>query len=154
MDGSINVIAGTAIYGAAKVLGYSWWCHVGLARLRTDLPPEQRTPLAIKLGLIRLGIGFVVGIPMALVFGLIASITWFFPPLGYLLTYVPVRWFEWGIMIWLIDPPARSMRQLLRSCSPAERRWRLQGIVVSCLLDIVFFLCVALGLQGMGRVFC
>lgn len=154
MSNSSSLIIGTGIYALAKILGYSWWCGVGLKRLRSDLNAIQRKPLAVKLGMIRFGIGFVVGIPMTAVFGALLNANWFFLPLSYLLTYVPVRWFEWGVMVWWINPATRSWHQLLCSNGKIERIWRLQGIILSCALDLVFFICMAAGLKGMGRIFC
>ncbi|WP_273429374.1 hypothetical protein [Chitinibacter tainanensis] len=153
MDGIGGVILGTLLYGTAKVLGYRWWCSVGLAWLRPDLGAEALRRRSWELGMTRLLIGFGVGIPMAALHAMVLELTGV-QALAYLLVYVPIRWFEWGLIVPLMPAGKLSWGQLWRGQHRTERRWRLIGIAVSCALDMVFLLGVLNGIRGMGRIFC
>ena len=58
--------------------------------------------------------------------------------LAYLLVYVPVRWIEWGIMGSILRPTFSPARLLL-DLDWRGRKWRLGGIMISCLADLALF---------------
>lgn len=153
MEGIGGVILGTLIYGTAKVLGYRWWCGVGLTWLRPELSADAIRQRSLRLGIIRLLIGFGVGIPMAVLHAIVLELTGV-QALAYLLVYVPIRWFEWGLIVPMIPAGPWSWSNFWRGQHRTERLWRLYGIAVSCALDVVFLLGVLNGIRGMGRIFC
>jgi hypothetical protein len=61
--------------------------------------------------------------------------------LQYLAVYVPVRWFEWGVMELLVARNHRNPFNLfVIGGNGRSRLWRLGGIVVSHLADIPMIL--------------
>ncbi|MGH9846646.1 MAG: hypothetical protein ACREEM_48725 [Blastocatellia bacterium] len=51
--------------------------------------------------------------------------------LAYFLTYIPVRIFEWSVMVWIIcKEPAAGLKQ-------RAAWWIAGGIVISCLADFI-----------------
>jgi hypothetical protein len=70
----------------------------------------------------------------------------------YVAVYVPTRWLEWSLIALTIAPSARSWTGLVFGTTPADRWWRLLGIVVSCAADIPLML--SLGGLPLGRFLC
>jgi len=70
----------------------------------------------------------------------------------YAAVYVPVRWIEWTILAWLIAKQFRKISWVFR-WSDVSTRWRLGGIVISCLADIPLIISLG-GIIPVGRFFC
>jgi hypothetical protein len=146
--------AGAAIYFGLKYLAYSAWMLWGL-RLFSDRAGLRR---ALLLGFVRscMGIGFgalifvfsllVLAAASSLNQGMVAV-----QVLVYLSVYVPIRWLEWGIMEVIVRRGHKG-GGLLLGYDGRGRLWRLGGIAVSCLADLVLVL--QLGSLPLGRFMC
>jgi hypothetical protein len=66
---------------------------------------------------------------------------------------VPVRWVEWGIFEVALQPSARAWDVFTLSADPRVRRWRLGGIVISCLADVPVMIALG-GVLPVGRFLC
>ena len=125
------------IYFLVKLIFYSAWCQRGKMNLTgktTHLHP-------LILGMIRLVMGVAFG---AAILGLSMVVVLFFGESRlyhhyqgvsffiYLLVYAPIRWVEWWIMEKIIVRPGSSFV----SPYPLAQRWRVGGIIISCLVDI------------------
>lgn len=152
-------LAGVALYAVLKYAVYSAWCAAGLALLvGRDAVVWRR---AAGLGALRVAIGLAFG-----TFIFLASLAVFaglsetevgasrhLPHvLTYLAVYVPVRWLEWGILELVIDPVRRGFGGLVAGGSGPGRRFRLGGILVSCLADLPMIL--SMGGIPVGRFLC
>jgi len=151
VDGLLQFV----VYVAIKYLAYSGWCGLGVSWLdRTGRSPIRS---GLGFGLVRLLIGTVAGVAIFLIGGVSHWSAWQDVLLQYLAVYVPVRWFEWGIMELLIVRERRNpLKALLIGADRRTRVWRLGGIVVSHLADIPLIL-MGGGVQEMlpiGRFLC
>ena len=70
----------------------------------------------------------------------------------YAAVYVPVRWIEWTILAWLIAKRFRKVSWAFH-WSDTATRWRVGGIVISCLADIPLIISLG-GVVPVGRFFC
>jgi hypothetical protein len=133
-------------YFGLKLAAYVGWCLLGLY-LAARTPGVLRfLGLGAAFGVVRLLIGWVVGIPVGfLIF------TGTPAPLLYFAVLVPVRWFEWGIMEALIFKDEGD-HPFVVGRGPKARFWRIGGIVVSCAADLPFLLHG--GGFPSGRIFC
>jgi|SRR6185295_17936362 len=128
---------GFVAYLLLKYLAYSVWCWVDLKKQKGG-----RRGLwvpAVGWGFLRLAMGFFFGIGIYL---LSTSVACALPSelparevFTYLFTYVPVRWIEWAIMDVLISSRRESLKSFLLGSDAFSRKWRLGGIVLSCLAD-------------------
>ena len=132
MDGPFQLI----VYVAIKFLAYFTWCALGVR----FLDPHKRSTIrsGLLFGSLRLLLGVVVGVSIFLLGGIMHWAAWNNLVLQYLTVYVPVRWFEWGLMELLIvrDQSHGPLFSLLAGGDAKTRLWRLGGIVVSHLADL------------------
>jgi hypothetical protein len=124
---------GFAYFAGVKLAGYTGYSAL-LNRTRAVTRSACRTPAAWKSGLVRTGIGIVVGIMVGLGF-------WKVVPHQFLTNYgdilffvglVPVRVLEWYFFLWL----------LYRHCDldrTSKAKFIFFGIVISFLLDAIGF---------------
>jgi hypothetical protein len=153
--GMFEGAAGAGLYFGLKYLAYSAWMLYAL-KLFAD---RVSVPRALRLGLGRSAMGIGVG---ALIFvggilmlaatsnssmGIVAS-----QVIVYLCVYVPVRWIEWGIMEAVVRRPRPQGGSFLSGYDGRGRLWRMGGIAVSCLADVVMIW--QLGSLPLGRFMC
>ncbi len=155
----MDLVSGSILVGyfVLKGAAYALWCALGVRRFQPER--TRRAGLALGLGLLRLVLGLVFGVAIflggALVYaglsedGAFAASTAMI--LTYLAVYVPVRWIEWAIIEAILTPRARGLGFLLGSDGGA-RRWRLGGVLISCLADVPLML--AAGGLPVGRFMC
>ncbi len=135
MDGPLQFV----VYIAVKYVAYAGWCVLGVKWL----DPTRRSPICsgLGLGLARLLIGTVAGVSIFLVGGMSHWSAWDNLLLQYLVVYVPVRWFEWGIMeLVIVRERSNPLKALVVGEKGSTRLWRLGGILVSHLADIPMIL--------------
>jgi len=143
----LEVTQGLLVYLTLKAGGYALWCVVGA---RLVVRPRRSIAAGIALGMLRLVIGWITGVAVAPV--AIAAVQADRVPLFYFTALVIVRWFEWGVIELLLQPPpSRTLASIATGASPSTRWWRLAGIVVSYLADAPFLLA---GGFPRGRIFC
>jgi hypothetical protein len=141
--------AGPLIYALVKIVAYVSWCGLG-ARVHDH---QDRVWLkAVLYGLLRLGMGAFLGLIV-----IVALANMIEPKLHnqvatYLIVYVPVRWGEWSVVAFLMDPGHRTPGNLFFGRTMKSRLWRLGGIVISCLADIPVIL--SCGGLPVGRFMC
>ena len=139
------------LYAAVKLIAYVAWSALGVEILRSPslqkdttlsaLPSsilEWKWMPAIGYGFLRLFIGLFFGLLIWLLSSMLLPLFSSLPRgdvLTYFLIYVPIRWIEWTILAMII---ARGVRRISWVFLWGDRisRWRLGGIVVSCLADI------------------
>jgi hypothetical protein len=141
------------LYFGTKFIAYSVWCFLGLRKLRSSVATFGQ---ALLFGLLRLIMGLFFGVVIWLASSWMLSAVGYGLPqnvLAYLLVYVPVRWIEWSIMAALIAPQPFSATGWLIGSTPADRYWRLGGIVISCLADIPMIVDLG-GVIPTGRFLC
>ena len=142
------------LYLGIKFLAYSFWCSVGLSKLRH----KEGSLLArsFAFGLLRLLMGFFFGALIWFLGSLLMSAVGFGLPqnvLTYVLVYLPVRWVEWTIMAILIVPGSFPAWRWAAGTASNDRLWRLGGIVISCLADIPLIWSLG-GAIPTGRFLC
>ena len=145
-------------YFVIKGAAYALWCALGVRRFR----PERASVIvpALLLGSMRLmlglGFGVVIFLASSAVFERLGEGDVFDPTaamaLTYLAVYVPVRWIEWGIVEALLHAGAGTASGFLGGATAGARRWRLGGVLVSCLADVPVM--VAAGGLPVGRFMC
>jgi hypothetical protein len=114
------------LYVFAKLVTYSAWSWLGLRLLE---PRAARVKLALGYGLIRLAIGVGFGTLVFIVYptdneNLLAK---------YLAIYVPIRFFEWGLLAHIMLQIQRvQQRPWLRILA-----WIVGGIVASFAADLL-----------------
>ena len=147
--------AGAAVYFGLKYLAYSAWMLYAL-KLFAD---RVSVPRALLLGLGRsaMGIGFgavifcfsilVLAAASETAAGMVVT-----QVIVYLSVYVPVRWIEWGIMEAVVRRGQVKRGNFLIGHDLRGRMWRLGGIGVSCLADVV--LISQIGSLPIGRFMC
>lgn len=141
------------LYIGGKLIAYCAWCYLGLRRFRASLGDLYTR--SFFFGFLRLIMGLFFGVVIWLASSWMLSAVGYGLPqniLTYLLVYVPVRWIEWSIMAALIVPEL-SFSSWLFGSSPADRYWRLSGIVISCLADIPIIADLG-GVIPTGRFLC
>ena len=159
----------TAIwYVLVKLLAYIAWSRLGIQWLRAASSANAGVPSeptknetrsywlpAIGFGFLRLFMGVFFGLLIWMISSVLAGGTT--PSIVrdaaiYAAVYVPVRWIEWTILAWLIARQFRKVSWVFRS-SDVTTRWRLGGIVISCLADIPLIVSLG-GIIPVGRFFC
>ena|SRR5215475_3022765 len=159
----------TAIwYVLVKLVAYTAWCALGIGWLRTTATSQSDTlsqPTkndtrsewlsAIGFGVLRLFMGVFFGLLIWMISSALAGTMK--PSLArdaaiYAAVYVPVRWIEWTILAWLIAKEFRKVSWLFH-WSDVTTRWRLGGIVISCLADIPLIYSLG-GVIPTGRFMC
>jgi hypothetical protein len=146
---------GAVLYFGLKYLAYSAWMFYAL-KLFAD-PASIPRALLLGLGRSAMGIGFglVIFVCTLLVFAAVSETTTgnIVPQVvAYLGVYVPVRWIEWGIMEVLVRRGQSKGGGFLLGYDRRGRLWRLGGIGVSCLADLVVI--TQLGSLPVGRFMC
>ncbi len=143
---------GFLAYVGLKYLAYLMWCYVGVGMFRD----ERTLGAAARFGAVRLILGVVFGIGVFIGGGMMHLSAYQNLVLLYLKIYVPVRWFEWGIMAALISRADRGALPFLTGNSWRSRFWRVAGILVSIFADLP----ILLGHRGpiemlpVGRFLC
>jgi hypothetical protein len=156
-------------YVAVKFTAYVAWCGVGVALFRPESSNKLRA--ALGFGLLRLLLGIVFGVSLFLGAAVLQVGNSGLGHLAiYLLMYVPLRWVEWSIMGYLLQPDASSLLiaparmhagaagSLAAGHGPraAGVFWKLGGILVSHLADLPVILRAG-GIDNMlpiGRFLC
>ena len=123
---------GFLAYVVLKYLAYVMWCYVGVGLFRD----ERTLALAARFGAVRLILGILFGIGVFVVGGMLHLSAYQDMVLLYLKIYVPIRWFEWGIMAALISRVDRDPAALVVGHSWRSRFWRVGGILVSIFADL------------------
>lgn len=159
----------TAIwYVLVKFVAYTAWSALGIQWLRSNLsgnadvlsqPTKNETRSdwlpAIGFGFLRLFMGVFFGLLIWVVSSALAEHTtpWIVRDAAiYAAVYVPVRWIEWTILAWLIARQFRKVSWIFR-WSDIATRWRLGGVLISCLADIPLIISLG-GIIPVGRFFC
>lgn len=146
-----NISATTVffLYGLVKFIAYSTWCYATLHWF--DNKVNNKFATATLLGLIRLLLGMLLGLPLSLLaFYLSLQLKSIIIP--YLMIYPAVRVFEWGILWFMMKYRKIGIKTPNKK---AVILWILGGIIVSCLADIPLFIANWLsGLPFNGRIFC
>jgi hypothetical protein len=127
------------LYLLIKRIAYCLWCYLGLRLFR----PQQTQSIgqALRFGIIRLFLGLFFGLViffLAAFGGHTFGTGWPQNMPTYLGAYVPVRWIEWSIMAALLTPGLLGAPLWFLGNCNRDRRWRLGGIVISCVADIPF----------------
>ena len=129
------------MYLCTKALAYAGWCYLGL---RFFAPGKPKLVMAsIKYGCARLMLGVLLGVVIFLA-ALSMNNAIRNAPLTYLVIYVPVRIFEWGLFYSLMRRQPISWHGLF---------WVVGGVVVSCLADLPIAISEG-GVVPVGRPFC
>lgn len=123
-------------YVVLKFLAYVMWCYAGVGLLRY----ERTFRSALGFGALRLMIGVLFGIAVFFIGGMAHLDAPKSDFLLYLEIYVPVRWFEWGIVALFLSARDRGVSALLLGNSDRSRLWRAGGILVSILADLPILL--------------
>jgi hypothetical protein len=145
---------GGILYLGVKFLAYALWCLFGLRLFQPSR--AGRVAMAIALGALRSAMGLGFGIAIWLIGSLVYSALSHLPAtsaLTYLLVYVPIRWFEWSLMVVIICPACRSVEGFFLGRAKADRLWRVGGIILSCLSDITMIISLG-GILPVGRFMC
>jgi hypothetical protein len=144
---------GVAAYTGTKLIAYIAVVYAGYRFLEPSAARPAWAAIAVGVARFIMGIGFGLLI-YAASSTLFTSLSGF--PLRsvitYVAVYVPTRWLEWSVIALVIAPSARSWTGFLFGTAPADRWWRLLGIVVSCAADIPLML--TLGGLPLGRFLC
>jgi hypothetical protein len=127
------------LYLLVKRIAYCLWCFLGLRLFR----PQQTQAIgqALRFGIIRLFLGLLFGLViffLAVFWGHTFRTGWPQNMLAYLGAYLPVRRIEWTIMAALLTPRLLGAPHWLLGNCNRDRRWRLGGMVISCVADIAF----------------
>jgi hypothetical protein len=129
-------------YFLIKFTAYFFWCLVGWGWLCKGVGSIFWR--ALGLGIFRLALGFLVGIPMFLmawrVNGLIHN-----DFLAYVLVYVPTRVVEWFITYRIFGLEAKNTEGWI---------WILGGVVISCLADCPMIIRQGAFSMPLGRLVC
>lgn len=135
VDGPLQFV----VYVVIKYLAYAGWCLFGVNWLdRTGRSPIRS---GLAFGLVRLLIGSGAGIAIFFLGGISHWSAWQNLILQYLAVYVPVRWFEWGIMeLLIVRKPRNPLAVFVIGGNGRTRVWRLGGILISHLADIPMIL--------------
>jgi hypothetical protein len=142
------------LYGAVKLLAYSFWGYWGLRNFRP--PMNNLYSRSLFYGFLRLLMGLFFGVCIWMFSTVVLSHVGYGLPqtiLTYALVYLPVRWIEWSIMAALIVPGSFPLAHWILGTSPQDRNWRLGGIVISCLADIPLIVSLG-GVIPSGRFLC
>jgi hypothetical protein len=155
------------LYVAIKFTVYVVWCGIGVTLFRLQSPNTIRA--ALGFGLVRLLLGVALGTGLFLAAAVVKIGNWGLSHLAiYLLMYVPLRWIEWSIMGYLLQPasqslliaPARISSGSVVITAGHSRSmgvlWKLGGILVSHLADLPVILAAG-GIGNMlpiGRFLC
>ncbi len=159
---------GAIWYILVKLVAYTAWSALGLEWLRS-FPSTDTAVLnqpttnekgsdwlpAIGFGILRLFMGVFFGLLIWMISSALAEGTtpWIVRDAAiYAAVYVPVRWIEWTILAWLIAKQFRKVSWAFR-WSDVTTRWRLGGIVISCVADIPLIISLG-GVIPVGRFFC
>jgi hypothetical protein len=145
-------------YFLTKFLAYSFWMWYGLGRV--GRAHAGRIPIALMYGFARLSMGLGIGLFIWLAGSWMTAKLFEAMPerrllaevLTYAAVYVPIRWIEWAVFDLVIDSHARTVRGFLFGPTAGSRAWRLGGILISCLADIVVIADV--GGLPVGRFMC
>lgn len=149
-----NIIEfGTAfiIYGAIKLLFYSFWCLVGIRIFQLSELEHKIKKYSFYFGFIRTLMGIVFGALFMLLGWLTSTdfkeLTAVVPPPAWLLILVLFRWIEWSIMEIIMNKNART---LSANINPTMRSflWRVFGILLSFVADFATIIGLAVGLPG------
>ncbi len=130
-------------YCLAKWAAYCGWCAVAIRRLAPARAVGWRG--AVRWGSVRLLLGFVLGLVIFVsaykvnAWSESAAFT-------YLVTYVPVRIFEWGLILHLMGTRGTPM--------PRRIAWLVGGIALSCFVDMGYCWIFDDTLIPAGRVIC
>jgi len=139
------------IYVALKYSAYSFWMYIGLKLLANRFDIRR----ALWFGFLRLMMGVCFGVGIFITSNIVAAViraTGSSSEIAaYLSVYVPVRWFEWGIMSLTLQR-GLSLFAVVFGNDAAGRKWRLGGVAISCLADLVLF--SELGGLPIGRFLC
>lgn len=133
-----------------KLLAYILWSYVGISYLKLNVNhPKLR---AVMYGLFRLLTGLLFG--MALAFLALMIFNYETPIasgiIAYLAVYLPVRWLEWSILEFIMNPKSRSFDFFVFGVNKFSRRWRLGGLVLCGLFDVPFI--IMTGGAGLGNI--
>jgi len=126
------------LYALAKFGAYTLWCLLGL-HLFAARPSVAR---ALKFGTVRWLLGLAFGLGAAVGLGSVSQQS---VAMLYFGVYVPLRVFEWSIMVGLLARGGLPPRTLIRS--PKAWLWVLGGIAVSFISDLA-------SPEGMAGRFC
>jgi hypothetical protein len=139
------------LYVLVKYVAYAAWCCLGVR-----IAGSKRSNEVLRIGMAWGGLRLVMGIVLGVLIQYLAEELYFMNPRPtsiyiYLIAYVPIRVFEWWILLALIY---RS--KVRRDAEPWTIGWRVGwivgGIFISCLADIPVF--CALGGFPVGRFWC
>src|SRR5262245_6402821 len=96
------------IYVVVKLAAYVLWCGVGVTLFRPQA--SSKFASALKFGFVRLLLGVFLGVTVFLgAWMLKIGDTGLSHLAMYLLMYIPLRWVEWSIMGYLLQPGPRSL---------------------------------------------
>lgn len=133
---------------ALKLAAYSAWCWLGL-RWLTSRPPT--VPRAIRLGLLRVGIGLPLG------WGLVFLLTFAAPDQNRLGVSIPallggvavLRWLEWCLVGAVAVGSGWTVSSVVGS-GPRQQLWRAGGVLLSFATDVG----IVSGVAALGLVPC
>lgn len=159
---------GAIWYILVKLVAYTAWSALGLQWLRCpssataevlSQPAKNDAQSnwlpAIGFGVLRLFMGVFFGLLIFAIASALADNTtpWIVRDAAiYAAVYVPVRWIEWTILAWFIAKRFRKVSWAFR-WSDIATRWRVGGIIISCLADIPLIISLG-GVVPVGRFFC
>jgi hypothetical protein len=139
---------------ALKILTYSGWSWIGLRYLaRASTAGAARVERAIRFGVLRFAIGFLVGVLFAVVAGLAAPGS--APPATAYLVVVAIviavlRWLEWSVIGVLVESLPWERRSFLIGSGGRAAAWRGIGVLLSFATDLG----TAFGVGMLGLVPC
>ena len=139
------------LYVFIKLACYTGWCYFAFSYL--GFPVFRKKTLASILGVLRLGMGVIIGTILIVTF--VQTIYDIFNSkyLAYFLLYPVVRVFEWGAILILLELIYRKKQKSSNKHTPVRIMiWITGGVVISCLADIPVLL--ESGGIPIGRIFC
>jgi len=140
---SLDMLGIATAYFLSKYIPYVLWSGYGIWLLSPK--PGTLARRALVLGVLRLALGLMTGWTLVYLVAVLAPAgnrLGFSIPVYYPLLLL-VRWLEWSVISGVIR---RSWRRLPLGTGRADTLWRLGGVAVSCLTDVlVIFVIGAMG---------
>lgn len=156
-------VLGVSIYCIVKLFFYTVWCYYYNRQFQLLISKKWLIIYAAIRVVIGIILGFFISIllnALAIYFEATKDITLFCAFGGgclksYILIFIPMRWFEWGLMEVIMNPAKRNISTFLFAMESKSVKVRIVGIALSFVADFFGFVAgFATLLTFGGRIFC